>query len=204
MGLLKLGWRRRPMGRFETIWLAFEKFALFFSFVVTMTLVVVLLLLGIGVWRIAPTLPGLRDGTLCPLIAQVDSLVYDFDSAVITRTISISQTIPVAFDLTLDQNTVVKLTKSVPLNRSATFILPGGGGQINGTVSLALPNGMPLPIHLTMPVPIRKELPVNMNVLVSIPLKETELGEVTGQLRDILTPYTKLLSDMLHCPNAFP
>ncbi len=192
------------MGRLDTMWLAFEKFAIFFSFVVTMTLVVVLLLLGIGLWQVAPSLPGLRDGTLCPLIAQVDSLVYDFDSAVITRTISISQTIPVAFDLTLDQNTVVNLTKSVPLNRSATFVLPSGGGQINGTVSLALPNGMPLPIHLTMPVPIRQDLPVKMNVLVSIPLNETELGGVTGQLKDILTPYTKLLRDVLHCPTTSP
>jgi len=192
------------MGRLDAIWLAFEKFAIFFSFVVTMTLVVVLLLLGIGLWQVAPSLPGLRDGTICPLIAKVDSLVYDFDNAVITRTISISQAIPVVFDLTLDQNTVVKLTKSVPLNRSATFVLPSGGGQINGTVSLALPDGMSLPIHLTMPVPVHQQLPVNMDVLVSIPLKETELGGVTGQLRDILTPYTKLLSDVLHCPQPSP
>jgi hypothetical protein len=191
---------RRPMGRFDRIWLAFEKFAIFFSFVVTMTVVVILLLLGIGLWRVAPALPGLRDNTICPLLAQVDGLVNDFDNAVITRTITISQTIPVAFDLTLDQNTSVKLTKSIPLNRSATFVLPGGGGQINGTVSLALPDGMSLPIHLTMPVPIRQDLPVHMDVLVSIPLKETELGSVTGQLKDILTPYTKLLSDLLNCP----
>jgi len=192
------------MGRFATIWLAFEKFAIFFSFVVTMTVVVVLLLLGFGLWRIAPDLPGVRDGTLCPLIAQVDSLVTDFDNAVITRTISISQTIPVVFDLTLDQNTVVKLTKSVPLNRAATMVLPGGGGQINGTVNLSLPSGMSLPVHLTMPVPVRKELPVRMDVLVSIPLKETELGSVTGQLKELLTPYTKLLSDVLHCPKPSP
>jgi hypothetical protein len=192
------------MGRFETSWLAFEKFAIFFSFVVTMTLVVVLLLLGFGLWQVAPSLPGLRDGTLCPLIAQVDGLVTDFDNAVITRTISISQTIPVVFDITLDQNTVVKLTKSVPLNRAATMVLPGGGGQINGTVSLSLPAGQALPVHLTMPVPIRQNLPVNMDVLVSIPLKETELGSVTGQLKDLLTPYTKLLSDVLHCPKSSP
>jgi hypothetical protein len=192
------------MGRFETCWLAFEKFAIFFSFVVTMTLAVALLLLGFGLWRVAPSLPGLRDGTLCPLIAQVDGLVTDFDNAVITRTISISQTIPVVFDITLDQNTVVKLTKAVPLNRAATMVLPGGGGQINGTVSLALPAGQALPVHLTMPVPIRQNLPVNMDVLVSIPLKETELGSVTGQLKDLLTPYTKLLSDVLHCPKPSP
>lgn len=192
------------MGRFETIWLAFEKFAIFFSFVVTMTLVVILLLLGIGVWRVAPSLPGLRDGALCPLIARVEGLVYDFDSAVINKTIYISQTIPVEFDLPLNQNTSVQLTQSVPLNRSATFVLPGGGGRINGTVSLALPDGMDLPIQLGLTVPVRQQLPIQMQVPVSIPLKETDLGAVTGELVDILTPYTKLLGDLLHCPATSP
>ena len=192
------------MGRFETIWLAFEKFAIFFSFVVTMTLVVILLLLGIGAWRVAPSLPGLRDGTLCPLIARVEGLVYNFDSAVINKTIYISQTIPVEFDLPLNQNTNVELTSSVPLNRSATFVLPSGGGRINGTVSLALPDGMDLPVHLSLMVPVRQQLPIQMEVPVSIPLKETDLGAVTGELVDILTPYTKLLSDLLHCPTTSP
>jgi len=36
------------MGRFEAIWLAFEKFAIFFSFVVTMTVVVVLCSWGLA------------------------------------------------------------------------------------------------------------------------------------------------------------
>jgi len=192
------------MGRFETIWLAFEKFAIFFSFVVTMTLMLILLLLGIGAWKVAPSLPGLRDGTLCPLIARVEGLVYDFDSAVINKTIYISQTIPVEFNLPLNQSTQVELTQNVPLNRSATFVLPSGGGRINGTVSLALPDGMDLPIQLDLTVPVRQQLPVQMEVPVSIPLKETDLGAVTGELVDILTPYTKLLGDLLRCPAPSP
>ena len=43
-----------------------------------------------------------------------------------------------------------------------------------------------------------------MEVPVSIPLKETDLGAVTGELKDILTPYTKLLSDLLRCPKPSP
>ncbi len=192
------------MGRFDSIWLAFEKFAIFFSFVVTFVLVMGLLVMGIGLWRVAPSLPGLRDGTLCPLIARVDALVNNFDSAVINKTIHISQTIPINFDLPLNQGTEVQLTESVPLNRSATFVLPGGGGRINGTVSLALPNGMNLPIQLDLEVPVRQTVPITMEVPVSIPLKETDLGAVTGELKDILTPYTKLLSDLLRCPTPSP
>jgi len=188
----------------ETIWLAFEKFAIFFSFAITFVLVVILLLLGVGLWRVAPSLPGLRDGTLCPLLARVDGLVNDFDSAVINKTIYISQTIPVEFDLPLNQNTDVRLTQAVPLNRAATFVLPGGGGRINGTVSLTLPSGQVLPVQLSLSVPVRQNLPIAMEVPVSIPLKETDLGSVTGELKDILTPYTKLLSDLLHCPKPSP
>ena len=192
------------MGRLETIWLAFEKFAIFFSFVVTFVLVMVLLVMGIGLWRVAPSLPGMRDGTFCPLIARIDALVNNFDSAVINKTIYISQTIPVEFNLPLKQNTDVTLTQAVPLNRSATFTLPSGGGRINGTVRLALPNGMTLPVQLDLTVPVRQRLPISMEVPVSIPLKETDLGAVTGELKDILTPYTKLLSDLLRCPKPSP
>jgi len=192
------------MGRFDSIWLAFEKFAIFFSFVVTFVLVLMLLLLGLGVWQIAPSLPGLRDGTLCPLIARIDGLVNDFDSAVINKTIYISQTIPVKFTLPLNQNTQVELTQAVPLNRPASYTFPGGGGRINGTVSLTLPDGQVLPVHLDLTVPVSQSLPIAMEVPVSIPLKETDLGSVTGELKDILTPYTKLLSDLLRCPKPSP
>jgi hypothetical protein len=187
------------MGRLESLWLAFEKFAIFFSFVVTFILVMVLLVLGIGLWKVAPALPGLRDGTLCPLLADVDGIFTDLGEAVITRTISISQTIPVVFDLPLNTNTNVVLTDAVVLNRPTTMTLPGGGGRINGTVSLSLPTGQQLPVHLSMTVPVRQNLPVQMDVPVSIPLKETDLGPIFAKLEGLLMPYLDLLSDTLRC-----
>jgi hypothetical protein len=188
------------MGRFEMLWLAFEKFAIFFAFVVTFILVMVLLVLGIGAWRVAPALPGLRDGTVCPLIADINGLVADLEDAVITRTISISQTIPVVFDLPLNTNTEVRLTGPVSLNRPTSFTLPAGGGRINGSVTMVLPEGLSLPVHLGMTVPVRQNLPVQMDVPVSIPLKETDLGPIIAKLKGLLMPYMDLLDNTLRCP----
>jgi hypothetical protein len=187
------------MKRSEALWLAFEKFAIFFSFMVAFILVMVLLVAGLAVWQALPTLQALKDDVACPLIADVNGLVTDLDNAVITRTIHISQTIPVQFALDLDKNLDVELTQGVKLNRPTTFTLPAGGGQINGSVSLVLPKGQTLPVHMQMTVPVDKDLPVEMDVPVEIPLKETELGPVTGKLKDLLMPYMDLLGNTLRC-----
>jgi hypothetical protein len=188
------------MKRAEILWLAFEKFAIFFSFVVTFTLVMILLVVGFVLWQQLPVLQALKDGLVCDTVTGLNRLVDDFENAVITRTISISQTIPVRFDLPLDESTTVQLTESVPLNRPITMILPGGGGQINGTVYLELPNGQNLPVHMRMTVVVDKQLPVQMEVPVSIPLKETELGGVIRQLRTLLEPLQlKKLEKTLGC-----
>jgi hypothetical protein len=187
------------MKRSEALWLAFEKFAIFFSFAVTFILVMVLLAAGIAIWRSLPLLQALRTDVACPLITDVNGLVTDLNNATITRTIHISQTIPVQFSLYLDKNLNVRLTQGVQINRPTSFRFPAGGGQINGTVSLVLPRGQTLPIHMQMNVPVDQQLPVAMNVPVSIPLKETELGPVTGKLKDLLLPYMDLLDGVLHC-----
>jgi hypothetical protein len=181
------------------LWLAFEKFAIFFSFIVVFVLVMALLVAAFATWQALPTLQALKDDVACPMIADINALVDGLDNAVITRTIPISQTIPVVFDVPLDKNLSVKLTEGVRLNRPTTFTLPGGGGQINGTVYLVLPKGQELPVHMTMNVPVSETLPVQMNVDVAIPLKETELGPVVGELKALLLPYMDLLDETLKC-----
>jgi hypothetical protein len=158
-----------------------------------------LLAVAFAAWQTLPAVQAIRDDVACPLIADVNGLVTDLDNAVITRTIHISQTIPVRFSLDLDKNLDVELTQGVQLNRPTSFTLPAGGGQINGTVHLVLPKGQNLPVHMQMTVPVDKDLPVEMDVPVTIPLKETDLGPVTGKLKDLLTPYLDLLDDTLKC-----
>jgi hypothetical protein len=187
------------MKRSEMLWLAFEKFAIFFSFAVAFFLVMALLVVSVAAWRALPTLQALRADVACPMIADINTLVDDLDNATITRTIPISQTIPVRFDLPLDKNLDVTLTRGVKLNRPTSFTLPGGGGQINGPVYLVLPKGQELPVHMTMNVPVDELLPVQMNVDVAIPLKETELGPVVAKLKALLMPYMDLLDGTLNC-----
>jgi hypothetical protein len=187
------------MSRGEALWLAFEKFAIFFSFAVAFVLVMVLLVAAFAVWQALPLLQALRADIACPLIADVNGLVTDLDNAVITRTIHIEQTIPVQFSLPLDQNIDVELTQGVKLNRPTTFTLPAGGGQINGQVTMILPKGQNLPVHMSIMVPVDQQLPVVMDVPVEIPLRETELGPVTAKLKELLSPYMDLLGDTLKC-----
>ncbi len=192
------------MKRLEVLWLAFEKFALFFSFAVAFVMVMALLVVGLAVWRALPGLQALRAEVACPMIADINALVDDLNNAVITRTIHIEQTIPVNFDLELDQSLTVELTEGVLLNRPATFVLPGGGGQIRGSVTLVLPKGQDLPVHMQMTVPVDQYLPVEMDVPVSIPLQETDLGPITARLKSLLAPYMDLLGRTLKCPAPQP
>lgn len=176
------------MKRSETLWLAFEKFAIFFSFMVTFTLVMILLVVGYALWQNRAMLTSLRDGLVCDTVGGVNTLMADFESAVITRTISIHKDIPVRFDVPLDKNLTVQLTDDVSINRPTSFVLPAGGGQINGRVYLELPQGQNLPVHMQTTVEVSQTLPVQMDVNVAIPLNETELGDVIGQLKDLLEP----------------
>lgn len=195
-----------PMKSFlKKAWKVFEKFAIVFSFVVTLVLVLVLAGASLVGYQTLATVPipesaeALRDDVVCKTIIDIDAMVEDLDNAVIVRTIHINQTIPVVFDLPLDKSLSVALTDNVPLNRPTTFNLPSNGGKINGTVSLNLPSGYELPIHLNMTVPVSQSLPVEMDVPVEIPLKETDLGPVTAKLKSLVQPYTGFLSLQLGC-----
>jgi hypothetical protein len=189
------------MKRSEILWLAFEKFAIFFSFAVAFTVIVALLVVGFALWQQRALIVSAKDGIVCDTVTGLNTLLDDFEDAVITRTIHISETIPVEFDQPLDKNVTVRLTQGVDLARPATYVLPAGGGRINGTVYLELPEGQRLPIHLSMEVPVRQQLPVEMDVPVAIPLKETDLGGVIEQLRALLAPLQlEKLEETLQCP----
>jgi hypothetical protein len=82
--------------------------------------------------------------------------------------------VPVQFDLPLSQDTVVTTQAPVPLNTHATFSL-GQFGSINGMVSLQLPAGTRLPVHLDITVPVSNVIPVVFDQPVRIPLAEKGL-----------------------------
>lgn len=172
-------WQARP-------WQAFKNFAIIFSFVVNLVLIIALLL-------ILPLLiPGVS-GVAQPLVGGLSESFVQMGDASIERTIAVDDQIPVVFTLPLRQETDVVLVEPVPMQVPATFILPAGGGTINGTVVLQLPAGTSLPVALDMQVPVSTTIPVRLDVGVDIPLQETELAAPFNTLRGLFQPLDHLL-----------
>lgn len=172
-------WQKKP-------WQAFKNFAIIFSFVVNFVLLLVLLLA-------APLIIPIVDTVARPLVGGLSDSFVQMGEASIVRTILVDDSIPVSFTLPLSDTTDVVLDRSVPLNVPATFNLPGGGGTINGSVYLELPEGMILPIRLDLDVPVSNTIPVQLDVAIDIPLQETELGAPFNTLQELFVPLDRFL-----------
>ncbi len=170
-------------------WNGFKNFAILFSFITNLVLIIVLLVVGIHLFT-------LTDGIVEPLVDGLHGSFIGLDDANIIRQISVQDSIPVEFPLTIDQSLAVTLVEDVVLTRPATFNLPGGGGIINGTVDLVLPQGLQLPIALLMTVEVEEMVPVNLLVDVEIPLDETQLHGPFFKLKTLLDPFVALLDTL--------
>ena len=176
----------KPVITGDAVWLAFEKFALLFSFVVNVILlVVVLVLLGL-------VLP-IRDYIARPIMNDVMAEIDRLGETHITTEITVEDEIQVRFDLPLSQKVTVTTTEAVPLTTQAFFTLPGGGGYIRGTVSLDLPANTALPVMLDTTVPVDEAVPVRITVPVDINLGETDLKTSVDNFRALLEPVDNLL-----------
>lgn len=171
-------------------WEAFKNFAIVFSFIVNFVLIIVLLL-------VAPIIIPIVSDVAVPIVGGLNDSFVDMESASIVQTIKVSDTIPISFILPLEKPTIVTLTEDVRLAAIPTsFVLPGGGGAIYGSVNLTLPAGLPLPVQLDVDVEVDQVIPVQLDVLVDIPLNETELGDPFNQLKDLFGPIDVLLRDL--------
>jgi hypothetical protein len=206
------------MQRLRHFWHAFKDVAIIFSFVVNFVLVAALLVVTVPAIRGAL---ALKTGMVEPLLNDLDAAFVGLGESTIDTTIDIEQTTPISFTLPLSepltidfmleiaQNTDVVLQESVPLSGvPAQFSLPGGGGMINGSVSLALPVGMRLPVRLDMQVPVSKTIPVRMevpvdqqvdiamDVPVEIRLGEAGLDPAVEDLRAVFRPLRERIEQL--------
>ena len=171
-------------------WEAFKNFAIVFSFIVNFVLIIVLLL-------IMPIVIPIVADIAVPIVGGLNNSFVDMEKASILQTIHVSDTMPISFTLPLRENTIVTLTESVTLGSVPTqFALPGGGGAIYGAVTLSLPKGLALPVELNVDVPVDEVIPVQLDVMVDIPLNETDLGPPFNELKDLFGPIDKMLRDL--------
>jgi hypothetical protein len=181
-----------PRRRFpRRVWEAFKSISLVVSMIINLVLIVVVVVLINQVGAIKLTLGS--------ILGQLDSAFQGLGAASIVDTIKINQQVPVRFDLPLSQDTTVVTQAPVPIDAYATFSL-GQYGSINGTVSLALPTGTSLPVHLELSVPVSSSIQVAFDQPISIPLAERGLAPVVAQLRSALGPIIEMVQQM---PDAF-
>lgn len=181
------------MQRFRVWWYSFKTVAILISFVMNVVFLIVMVLVLMQLFTI-------KNGIAEPLVDGLHSSFVGLDEAVILRTIQVDDTIPVRFDLPLNQRTNVVLTEDVPIAANATFTLPGGGGVINGRVDIVLPNALVLPVQLDMTVPVNTTIPISLPVDVEIPLNETQLHDPFDKMRALLEPYVRVLD---HLPESW-
>ncbi len=175
-------WGQKP-------WDAFKTFAILFSFALNLTLVIILL-------AVAGLIIPIVNDIVEPIVEGLNDSFVEMSEATIEQDITIDTTMPISFTLPLEQSTVVVLTEDVPLSVPARFVLPGGGGEINGQVSIVMPAGLPLPVSMSMEVPVNQTIPVQMNVPVEIPLAQTELGGPFFKLRALFGPLNDMLKNL--------
>lgn len=174
------------------VWNALKNVTIVISLVVNIILISVVLILASQIGAIKSTLNG--------IVGQLDTAFVSLGNAVVKDTIHIEQSVPVQFELPIDQTVTVMTTGAVPLNIPASFSL-GSFGQINGTVSLSLPRDLALPIRIQMLVPVNSQIPVVFDQPVSIPLGARGLSPVINQLRGVTQP---LMQTIQALPNSIP
>ncbi|MCU0492076.1 MAG: hypothetical protein MUD01_10830 [Chloroflexaceae bacterium] len=114
-------------------------------------------------------------------VAELQDVVNKLQDATIKTTIPLNEPLPLKGSgvvVPVDQVTQVTLTQPVPLLLAGADIDLGSGNRLRAqNIRLTLPEGTPLEIALKMDIPLDNvTIPVKLNVPVSIPLKDTELG----------------------------
>ena len=178
------------MQRIREFWNAFRNFAIVLSFILNFVLIIVLLFVVLLIFQI-------KNGIAEPLIDGLHSNFVGLNEANIRTNIDVVDTIPINFDLTVEETTVVTLQEDAILNDlPAFFSITGGGGTISGTVDITLPAGTPLTIDLSLLVPVQQDIPIDLDVPVDIALKDTLLSQPFDNLRELFEPFVRSLDNL--------
>jgi hypothetical protein len=133
------------------------------------------------------------------LLSQLYGNFAAMDNATISRTIPVDTSIPLDISVPVNlfdpdvnpqaQSEMISLAEDAVIS-NAHVEIHEGGVDINARAIVRLPKGTPLSVNLkTFTLPVKTSVPVQMNVLVDIPLKETALHQPFVGLRDIVQPY---------------
>ncbi|MEK6750872.1 MAG: hypothetical protein AABZ00_01300 [Chloroflexota bacterium] len=158
------------------------------SLSVNVILIIVLLALAISLNSIGLSITSMLNmGT--DLLGGLYGNFEKMDRAHITTDIKVETTIPVKFDLQLNQQTNVVLSQDVTINNALVTVNTGGLNIARANTTIVLPSGTTLPVFLNLTVPVDTTVPVVLNVPVDIPLEGTQLHEPFAGLQEVVRPF---------------
>ncbi len=180
----------RPVSAFKGFKFHFGPAFWTIASVISLSVNVILALILFVTWMNMPTLnvksvTDMSSGLLGGLYTNFEKM----DRAHITRTIPVETTIPVKFDLLLNQQTNVVLSQDVTIDNALVTVRTGGLNITRALTTIVLPQGTNLPIVLNLTVPVDTTVPVSLNVEVDIPLNETQLHDPFVGLRKVVEPF---------------
>jgi hypothetical protein len=170
--------------RFELFWTAFEKFALFFSLVATLAILVTMVLVYDAVISLEMPTP-VTAKEIDPLFDITRQGFERIQDTVLTTEVSIDHTVPVTFDVRL--NPAATELKLVGQNRisvdAITIQLRGDAGNLVGeaaTLDVGAENAFQVKMDVSQQVVI--DVPVQVQVPVTIPLSSLDLTSLIEDL----------------------
>jgi len=187
---------RRARGGHYNFGPPFWTIASILSLIINLILIVILLVVWLNMQALNHNLGSamnIGNNLLGGLFTNFEKM----DRAHITTSIPVETTIPVKFDLQLNQQTNVVLSQAVTINNALVTVRTGGLNIANALTTIVLPQGTNLPIVLNLTVPVDQMVPVVLTVDVDIPLEQTQLHEPFVGLQEVVKPLYCMIN-----PNA--
>lgn len=165
------------------------------SLTINVLLTIILLILIVSVYRMKLDMAKLMNaGTaLMDLPAGLYSNFEKMERANIQTNVVVNTSIPVKFDLQLNQQTNVVLSQDVTIQNARVTVNTGGLNISQANTTIILPAGTILPVNLSLTVPVDQQVPVTLNVPVDIPLRDTQLNDPFVGLQNVIKPLYCLL-----------
>lgn len=151
---------------------------------------IILIILIISVYRMRLNMTKIM--ALGPSVVSLPGGLYEnfekMERANIETNVVVQTSIPVKFDLQLNQQTNVVLSQDVTITNALVTVNTGGLNISRANTTIVLPQGTILPVVLNLTVPVDQQVPVVLNVPVNIPLRDTQLREPFVGLQEVIKP----------------
>ncbi len=185
--------------RLGLLWTAFEKFALFFSFVATLTLIIGGVLLYDAVTHLElETPPALGPEHLDPLIDLTSESLQRIQDAKLVTEVAIDHTVPVTFTVRMnpsDTNLVLVGANRLNTGQITIYLRNGAGHLIGESATMQIVGGNTFKVQMDVSTEVVIDVPVQVKVPVEVSLDTIDLQPLIEDLKQAKDGIHAQLSD---------